>query len=514
VDVDKIFKAATVLTAPGGPEATLLAVRGGRVAAAASGEEARSLERAGAPVVDFGEAAIFPGLWDAHVHLLMTGLALRELDLGGARRLSDVLEDIRETAGRGGDVTVYVGLDESRLAEGRLPTGAELDAAAPRAPVAVARVDSHSLVLNGAAWRYLAVEPSWPGVELDAAGAPTGVLRGRANGLARAKILARLDETAQAAAYRDAAAHAASRGVVALCALEGGLIPEAGDVRVLLRSRDRLPVETVVFPQVLSVSTVRELGLPRFGGCILVDGSFGSRTAALAEPYADQPTTRGELYFTDDDLTALVLTAHAAGLQIALHAIGDRAVAQVLDAYEAAAQEHPRADCRHRLEHAELVADGELARAASLGVIFCMQPAFEWLWGGPGRMYEARLGERRRRTNRFRSALRAGVTLAGGSDSNITPLAPLLGIAAALSHPTEEERLTFAEALAMFTTGAATASFAEDDWGTLAPGKWASFTVLARDPRALAAADIAATEVRATVVKGEFTFQKEEGAKP
>jgi predicted amidohydrolase YtcJ len=514
VEADKIFKAEKIITAPGGPEATFVAVQDGRVVAVGSGDDARSFEGAGVPVVDLGNAAVVPGLWDAHVHLLLTGLALRHVDLSGARRLGDVFDLVREATGRGGEITICAQFDESRLAERRLPTGAELDAASPREPVVVVRIDSHSLVLNEAAWRFLAVDASWPGVELDAAGKPTGVLRGRANELARAQMHNRLDAATKAAAYRDAAALAASRGVVALCALEGGQLSGADDVRILQSCRDGLPVETVIFPQVLSAATARELGLPRLGGCILVDGSLGSRTAALAEPYADKPTTRGELYFAADDLNALVLAAHAAGLQIALHAIGDRAVSQVLDAYEVAAQEHPRADCRHRVEHAELLSDFDLRRAAESGVILSMQPAFEWFWGGPGGMYEERLGERYRRTNRLRSALRAGVALAGGSDANITPLDPLLGIAAATSHPTGEERLTFDEALAMFTVGAAAASFAEDDWGTLAPGKWTSFAALARDPRGLPAEDIAATEVLATVVKGEFTYRKEEGGAP
>lgn len=512
--MDKIFKAEKIVTAPAGAEATFVAVRDGRVVAFGPDTDARDFERAGVPVVDLGNATVLPGLWDAHVHLLLTGLALRHVDLSGARRLDDVFDLVREASGRGGEINTCARFDESRLAERRLPTGAELDAASPRQPVVVVRVDSHSLVVNEAAWKFLAVEASWPGVELDEAGKPTGVLRGRANELARAQMHNRLDAATKAAAYRDAAALAASRGVAALCALEGGQLFGADDVRVLLSCRDELPVETVVFPQVPSAAAARELGLPRLGGCILVDGSLGSRTASLAEPYADKPTTRGELYFAADDLNALVLGAHAAGLQIALHAIGDRAVSQALDAYEVAAQEHRRVDCRHRVEHAELLSDFDLRRAAELGIILSMQPAFEWFWGGPGGMYEERLGERYRRTNRLRSALRAGVALAGGSDSNITPLDPLLGIAAAINHPTEEERLSFDEALAMFTVGAAAASFAEDDWGTLAPGKWASFTALARDPRGLAAADVAATEVVATVVKGEFTYRKAEEDAP
>jgi predicted amidohydrolase YtcJ len=510
MDADRIFKARVVIPGPGAPDAEFVAVKGGRVVVV-GGEGAEDVTRAGVPVTDFGDAVILPGLWDAHVHLLMTGIALREVDLSGARRLADVLELVREAAGGPDEVVTCRGLDDSRLAEGRLPTGAELDVASPAKPVVAVRVDHHSVVVNGATWQRFGLDPSWPGVELDADGRPTGVLRGRANELALTRIGGRLEPAAKAAVYRDAATLAASRGVVALCALEGSQLAGEENVRVLLDCRGRLPLETFVFPQVTSARTARELGLPRLGGCLMVDGSFGSWTAALKEPYADKPGTRGELYFAADDLNAVVMTAHAAGLQVALHAIGDRAVAQALDAYGVAAYEHPRDDCRHRVEHAELVSDHDLARAAELGVIFSVQPAFEWFWGGPGKLYETRLGERRHRTNRLRSTLAAGIALAGGSDSNITPINPLLGIAAAMHHPTEEERLSFDDALAMFTLGAAASVFAEDDWGTLSPGKWASFTVLGRDPRRLDAAALADAEVLATVVKGEFTYKRDGG---
>jgi predicted amidohydrolase YtcJ len=510
MDVDTVFRARTVITAPGGPTAEFAAARAGRLVAVGPAAEAEGFARAGVPLVDFGPATLLPGWWDSHVHLLSTGLTLRETDLGAAQTLAEVFDLVRKAAARGQDLALCARLDESRLAERRLPTGAELDAAAPRAPVAAIRVDCHSLVLNTAAWRYLGVEASWPGVDREASGKPTGLLRGRANELARRRIHERLPAAVKRRAFEEAAAHAAARGVVALAALEGGQLFGADDLRLLLGCAEALPVDVFVYPQLASVAEVRALGLPRLGGCLLVDGSLGSQTAALSEPYADRPTSRGELYFADDDLAALVLTAHAAGLQIALHAIGDRAVGQVLDAYGLAQAEHPRPECRHRLEHAELVADGDFARAAELGVVFSMQPAFEWFWGGEDRMYASRLGARRHLTNRLRTPLRHGLTLAGGSDSPITPLDPRLGIAAALNHPTAGERLSFPEALALFTTGAATAVFAEDDYGTLAPGKWASFTVLARDPRELAPKEIASAEVVATVRRGEITYKRDD----
>jgi hypothetical protein len=508
MDADTIYLSKTVITAPGAADAAFVAVRRGRIVAVGPAAEAEAFARAGVPTVDLGDAVVLPGLWDAHAHLLQTGLTLRAADLSGARNLADVFDLVREAAGRGDDVALCYGLDESNLAEKRLPTGAELDAAAPDTPVVVVRVDSHSLAVNGAAWRHLAVDATWPGVDLDAESRPTGMLRGRANELARANLYRHLEPATKVRAFEEAAALAASRGVVALCALEGGQLFGPDDVRVLMGIQDRLPLETFVFPQVASAAMVRELGLPRLGGCLLVDGSLGSRTAALSEPYADVPTTRGELYFADDDLMALVLAAHAAGLQVALHAIGDRAVRQVLDAYEAALGEYPRPNCRHRVEHAELVADEDMDRAAELGVVLSMQPAFEWYWGGPGRMYESRLGERYRRTNRLRTPLSRGIVLAGGSDSDITPINPLLGIAAAMNHPTEGERLSFGQALGMFTTGAAASVFAEDDRGTLEVGKWASFTAVARDPRTLPPAEVADIEVEATAVKGEIVYRR------
>ena len=510
--IDQLFLCGTILPGPTGPAVRrgAVAVAAGRVAALLGPAEAADLRRAGCPTADFGATVAVPGVWDAHVHLLLDGLARTQLDLGPARSLAEVADLIRAAVGGGeAEILVAGNLDEGRLAEGRLPTGAELDAVAPVRAVIVIRVDSHAAVVNGAAARRLEIDENWPGVDRDADGRPTGVLRGRANELARARLFGRLGEQAKLAAYRAAAAGAVSRGVVALCALEGGQFLGVDDARLLEEHRAALPVDVYVFPQTCDVAAARRLGLPRLGGCLLVDGSFGSWTAALSEPYADRPGSRGELYFTDDELNALVLTAHAAGLQLAFHAIGDRAVNQLVNAYELAAAEYPRPQPRHRLEHGEFIAPRDWERLAALGVILSAQPAFEREWGGPGGMYERRLGPaRRRRTNRLRTALRAGVLLAGGSDANITPVDPLGGIAAAMSHPTPEERLTFAEAFAAFTTGAAASVFAENEGGTLAPGKLASFTVVARDPRALAPAEVAALEVVATVVRGEVVYQK------
>jgi len=210
-----------------------------------------------------------------------------------------------------------------------------------------------------------------------------------------------------------------------------------------------------------------------------VDGSIGSRTAAISVPYADDPNdanNRGELYLSRDFLYDFAREAADNDMQLALHAIGDRAVKLVLDAY---AQVGDKAgDLRFRVEHAEIIDDKDIYRAADMGVILSMQPAFEYFWGGVGRMYQSRLGERYLVTNRLRPITDAGVTVAGGSDSNITPLDPLLGIHSAVNHPIPENAVDLETAIKMFTTDAAYACHQEGDKGRIAPGYRANLTIL------------------------------------
>lgn len=507
---DYLYLTDMLIAAPGEayPHA-FLGVEYGRIVALGGRAEAEPLIRAGVPHRDFGAAAVLPGLWDAHVHLLSVGLQLRQVDLSGAADLAEVFDRIARASSTPGtgELTIAANLDENILVEKRLPTGAELDAVFGARPLAVRRIDLHSMVLNAAAWKLLRVDASWPGAELDAASHPTGVVRGRAHELACNRLRELPAPVQKTRAYREGAALAVSRGAVAVGALEGcPYVPDDDDVPTLLACRQDLPVKAFVFPQTHDVGAVRRFGLRRIGGCLLLDGSFGSYTAALSEPYADRPATRGELYYADDDLHAFVVLAHGAGLQLAFHAIGDRAVTQVLDAYALALAEKPGVGARHRIEHAELFADRDLDRMAELGVVWSAQPAFDSYWGGEDRMYERRLGARRRLTNRLRTARAAGIRVAGGSDAPITRLAPLAGIAAAMSHSTIDERLSFEEALALFTTEAAYAFFAEGEWGSLAPGKRASFTVVARDPRPLPPEQIAALPVIATVVDGAVVY--------
>ncbi len=468
----------------------------------------------GIPMTDLGDAMVLPGLWDSHVHLLLTGTSLGWADLSKCTSIDGVREALVDGAGDEDATVVGVMCDDSMLHERRMPDMDDLDAVSSERPVVVWRIDSHSASLNRAAYDFYAVDPTWEGVQLDNNGKPTGRVLAQANEKVREKMFRAFTPEFKADAYRRATESAVARGCTDLCALEGGELfgaLEGGelsgteDAKLLLTLRDELPIDYVIYNQYPNVAGAKGMGLNCIGGCILVDGSIGSRTAAMSLPYADDPydaNNRGELYLTREFLYGFAREAADHDMQLALHAIGDRAVKLVLDAY--AQVGHKAGDFRFRVEHAEVIDDEDIRRAADMGIILSMQPAFEYYWGGPGKMYQDRLGERYLITNRIGPIIEAGVTVAGGSDSNITPLDPLLGIHSAINHPVPENAVDLATAIRMFTGDAAYSCFAEKDKGRVAPGYRANLTILEENLFDVTPERIKDVKVVGMVVGGEI----------
>jgi predicted amidohydrolase YtcJ len=436
-----------------------------------------------------GEAAaglvVVPGLIDCHTHPLELGLSTIFPNLAGARSVADVQARLTDRAGQAADWDMMLGfnLEPDLLRERRYPRRAELDAVLPDVPVFLYRVDGHSAAANSVALNLLlSVLPGQrlPGLEMDCSGLPTGVLRGQAYERASRVFKHHLQPDQVWAALVSAGQEAARRGVTALGAFIGVEDTTREEFRVMLDALASGPVRGVPYLQTWDVHIPLEFGLKQAGGCLLIDGSFGSRTAALSRDYADARGQYGGLYVEDATLVSFLRACETAGQQTAVHAIGDRAVEQVLSCHE---QARTSAGLRHRVEHAELLAPEHPARASRLGLVFGVQPAFEAEWGGPARMYASRLGERWQRTNRLRDLTDAGVRLAGGSDAPITPVDPIAGIRAAMNHPNTSQRLTGPEALAMFTTGAALALSLDSCCGELSQGRDADFTLLTADPR-------------------------------
>ena len=474
----------------------------GRIAAVGSGEPPDDLPGSQA-TCDLRQSTIIPVLHDCHVHFLQTGLMDLDVDLGSASRFDDMLSLLADAASRhDGSILRAHSFDPDLMLDGRYPTMAELDAISLTLPILIKRRDGHSGVVNSAAWKLLSLSDGAVGVGLDEAGLPTGTLRAQAYTVAIRRVESFLTRDERVECFRRAAALAVRRGIGVVHALAGSKEPSNTDVELLLEVQDELPIDTVVYSQMEDVDRVAALGLPRIGGCLLLDGSFSSGTAALTAPYADREGN-GILYYEDEHLTAFFRRAHERGMQISVHALGERAIDQAIRCYRAAAGSETR-EARHRIEHCELPSDAHIAAIAESGISPCVQPTFELLWGGPGGMIDKRLGSARAaRTNPHRTMLAAGIPLAGGSDSYVTPMDSLLGIHSAVNRPNESERISVFDAVGLFTSGAARVSFDESKRGTLDVGKEASFTVLGGDPFDVRPDTIKDLRVEALYIRGK-----------
>ena len=454
-----------------------------------------------APVRQCGDSplgVVVPGLIDSHTHPLEAGLQELFANLGGARSVEEVQQRLRERHqdALGHGMMLGFNLEPDRLRERRYPTRHELDSAIPEKPIFVYRVDGHSAVTNTAGLQlilanYPGVRP--PGMEGDCNGRPTGVLRGEAYEKASRMFKHKLSPEPVREALRLAGNQAAAQGATTIGALVGVEDTTDDEWRVLLDGLAAMAVRTVPFLQTWEVEVPRRFGLKQAGGCLLIDGSFGSRTAALSQNYADAPGNNGASYVSDEKLLTFLRSAADAGLQTAVHAIGDRAVEQVVLCHEQLALAGSGNPLRHRIEHAELLNDSLIRRISRLALVLGVQPAFEAEWGGPDRMYARRLGERWRSTNPYRRLLDCGVSLAGGSDAPITPIDPVAGVRAAMERPNPLETISGEQALTLFTSAAAFALNRERVCGSIEAGKDADFTVLTSDPRTTARCQVVAT---------------------
>ncbi|MFE1442863.1 amidohydrolase [Streptomyces sp. NPDC058739] len=456
---------------PADPFATAMVVERGQVAWVGSEGAADAFADGVDEVVDLDGALVTPAFTDAHVHTTATGLALTGLDLSGAPSLEAALALVREfAAARPGDrVLLGHGWDAARWPGGRPPTRAELDEATGGRPLYLSRIDVHSAVVT------TALLDMTPGADR-----PDGPLTADAHHAVRATALSSVTGAQRADAQRAALAHAASLGIGSVHECGGPDISSEDDFTGLLRLAAEQPGPRVVgYWAERDVTRARELGAAGAAGDLFVDGALGSHTACLHQPYADAGHT-GTAYLDAADVAAHVVACTEAGLQAGFHAIGDAAVGAVVEGVRAAAEkvglDRVRA-ARHRVEHAEMLTPEDIAAFAELGLTASVQPAFDALWGGEDGMYARRLGAERARTlNPYAALLRAGVPLALGSDSPVTPLDPWGTVRAAAFHRTPEHRVSVRAAFTAHTRGGWRA-IGRDDAGVLVPGAPADYAV-------------------------------------
>lgn len=428
-------------------------------------------------VVQLDGALVTPAFVDAHVHATSTGLALTGLDLCGTRSLADCLAAVeRASRERRGGVVLGTGWDETTWPEHRPPTRAELDRASYGGVVYLARIDVHSCVVSSAL-----LAAAGQGVRSAQGYAESGHLTREAHHLVRAVAYGTVTPAQRTAAQRATRARAAELGIGAFHELGGPDISSEDDFRAVLALAAAEPGPDVVgyWGELGGTERARELGALGAAGDLFADGSIGSHTACLRTVYADAGHT-GHAYLTAAQVRDHVVACTRAGLQAGFHAIGDGAtgavVAGIREAAEIVGPGAVRA-ARHRIEHLEMVDAEMIAMMSSLGVFASVQPAFDALWGGTEGMYAERLGPERAMTlNPFAALAAAGVPLALGSDSPVTPLGPWAAVRAASHHHHPAQRLSARSAFAAHTRGGWRAC-GRDDAGALASNAPATYAV-------------------------------------
>ncbi|WP_433393812.1 amidohydrolase [Micromonospora sp. KLBMP9576] len=507
------------LHCPADPRATALLVSDGRISWLGADADAPGADR----VVDLDGALVTPAFVDAHVHATDTGLALSGLDLSAVRSAGELLAAVAGfAAGLPSDAVVLGhGWDESAWPVAALPDAAALDRAAGGRRLYLSQASIHSALVSAA------MLAACPRVASAAGYDASGWLRRDAHHVVRAAAFGSVSAAQRVAAQRAALAHAASLGVAAVHECGGPEISGEEDFAGLLAlSGDGVAEVYGYWGELLGAARARELGAVGAGGDLFADGALGARTAHLSRDYLDGDGGRGHGYLDAGQVEAHLLDCAAHGVQGGFHAIGDAAISTVLEGFAGAAQrlgtERVRA-ARHRVEHAEIMDKRLIAGFVEFGIVASVQPAFDRLWGGAGRMYESRLGlDRSLASNPVGAMHGVGVALAFGSDSPVTPLDPWGAVRAAVWHHSPTQRMSVRSAFAAHTRGGWRA-VRRDNEGVLALGAPATFAVwstpaglerglpvlLAQDPEARGPQDPTPLPVcRRTVLRGDVIFEE------
>jgi len=404
-------------------------------------------------------------------------------DVRDAQSFADIQavmqSQIAENPGQG--CYAVFGCSAHTLKEGRLPQRADLDAMTGDVPALLLKYDGHAALANSALIAKLpAAAKSLAGYD-----AESGWLTQNAFYAASAFASTKIPIEKALGAMRAASAALSAKGIAFLHAAEGVGTPNDRDVDGLLKAKKLLRQDISVFFQTMDISKALVRHLDRIGGCfeMALDGCFGSEDAALSVPYQNNPQNNGVLYYSQEKVTDFVVRANRVGLQIALHAIGDRAVEQALTAFEAARQDKEWPDSRHIIIHADLISEADLDRIAKLGITIALQPNFLDWKQEPASYLEAILGENRAASMLpLRALVDRGILISAGSDAPCTEPDPFLSIHNCVNHPNPASRLTAYEALKAHTLWAAKTGYQEGSFGTLSAGMPANFLILSDNP--------------------------------
>jgi predicted amidohydrolase YtcJ len=514
-----ILNANVITLNPRQPRAEAVFIEIGKIAAVGTNKEIRKHINKKTKIINAKNKTIVPGFVDCHVHMTGFGQFLQTLELRNVSSIREIQHKLREYSKKNPEKSWILGgrWDQERFTEKRYPTRWDLDAAVADKPVFLTRVCGHISVANSKALQLAGIMKDTNvesgQVDLDeATGKPNGVLRENAMKLVWNVIpkpsQKDLEETCVLACKKAVEAGLTCVHWMLGSAKEMQAMQKLGlEGRLPLRAYLGIPVE--LLDDLVNLGLITGFGndLIKIGFVkILADGSLGGRTAALEKPYSDEPETCGMMLYEQKKLNELVLQAHKAGLQLAIHAIGDHAMEAVLKAYERALKQFPREDHRHRIEHCSVLNPKLIAQMKRLDIIASVQPHFVvsdfWTMN--------RVGKKRARwTYPFKTLLQEGITVISGSDCPVENISPILGVWAATTRKdSPEESLTTKEALQTYTLNAAYASSDEDKKGTIEVGKFADLTILSDDLFAVSPNEIRDVVVESTLVNGRVVYAK------
>lgn len=512
------------------PNAEALAVLGERIVAVGSAAEVDAWHGPQTKVLDAQGKLLLPGFNDAHVHFVDGGDHLQEVQLKDAASPEEFARRIGERAKSTpkGEWVTGGDWDEQKWSPPNLPTKELINPVTPDTPVWVNRYDGHESLANSVTLRLAGITaktPDPPGGEIvhDAQGNPTGVLKDAAQDLV-VKVMPPMTPAHRMRAIHQAMDHAASVGVTSVQDMN----PSYDDVKAYseLEEKGTLSVRIYAAPLETGWRDQAKIGIRHAFGTPLLrmgavkgyaDGSLGSETAYFFDPYTDAPDKHGLLSDEMHPVSAMqqrLRGADAAGLQLCVHAIGDRAISMTLDIYTQIEKANGKRDRRWRIEHSQHMAAKDFVRYARLGVIASVQPYHAI---DDGRWAESRIGpDRIKRTYAFRTFLDNGVHLAFGTDWSVAPLSPMWTVYAAVTRATldgknpdgwiPEQKLTVAEAIEAYTMGSAYAEFQEKEKGSITPGKLADFVVLSDDIFKIPPAAIRNVKIEATFLGGKLVY--------
>jgi len=518
------------------PTAQAVAVLGDRIVAVGSNADVEAWHGARTRTIDASGKLLLPGFNDSHVHFVDGGLSLDSVQLNDATSATEFARRIGEQARKTpkGEWVTSGDWDETKWTPPAMPTKELIDPLTPNTPVFLSRYDGHMALANSVTLRLAGITaktPDPPGgvIVRDAEGNPTGALKDAAMDYVY-KIAPPLSHDRRLRAIKRALAHAASLGVTSVQHMN----PEYADVAVYaeLLERGELTARIYAAPLITGVDDQVKIGVRHaFGGPFLrigalkayADGSLSSSTAYFFEPFSNQPNNHGLLSDEMHPVSLMrdrMLKADASGLQLCTHAIGDRGISTILDLYSEIVKAHGENDRRFRIEHAQHMAAKDFDRFAQLHVIASMQPYHAI---DDGRWAEERIGhDRSSRTYAFRTFLNHGVRLAFGTDWNVAPLNPMLGLYAAVTRATldgknpdgwfPEQKLSIAEAVEAYTMGSAYAEFQEKDKGSITPGKLADMVLLSDDVFAIDPVKIREVKILTTWVGGQIVWDAAQNA--